>query len=275
MYYGELATDMAQILLGLRSIEYLWLLLAVITIYSRKIVATTRSRGHFEPHLQFTCAEAVQILLLISDLTTPFNPAWSQTYIATKFWLKTQFYGILSHIFTAHAQKRPEYYFRYIKSDHAIRSGRHARKHRRRKQTAVGGHVPVDGGGGGGEQQKVFRPADLVCFSFSIALTTRAGGGQKFLSLTDLVYFPFLLLAGGGASSARAASTDISEAHRPSVSFIIQLTDLVYFSFPLSWGAQGICGPQPCDWGAGAPPPRLRRLCPKTMSVKLWLKMQF
>ena len=126
MYYGELVIDMAQISLGLRSIEHLWLLLAVITIYSREIVATTRSRGHFEPHLQCACAEAIRILLPISDLITPFDPAWLKTYIATKFWLKTQFYGILSHIFTAHAQKRPEYYFRYqIWPRHSIR---HARK---------------------------------------------------------------------------------------------------------------------------------------------------
>ena len=84
MHYGELVADMGKILLGLRSIEHLGLLYAVITIYSREIVATTRSRGHFEPHLQFTCAEAVRILLPISDLTTPFDPAWSKTYMSVQ-----------------------------------------------------------------------------------------------------------------------------------------------------------------------------------------------
>ena len=32
-----------------------------------------------------------RILLPVSDMTSPFDPAWSRTYIATKFWLKTQF----------------------------------------------------------------------------------------------------------------------------------------------------------------------------------------
>ena len=67
-----------------------------------------------------------RILLPVSDLTTPFDPAWSKTYIATKLWLKRNFRGTLSHIFTAHAQKRSEYYFRYqIWPRHSIR---HARK---------------------------------------------------------------------------------------------------------------------------------------------------
>ena len=86
MYYGELVTDMAQKSSGLRSIEHLWLLLAVITIYSREIVATTRSRGH----------------------------------VVTKFWLKRNFMGFWAILFLR--MKRPEYYFRYqIWPHHSIR----------------------------------------------------------------------------------------------------------------------------------------------------------
>ena len=85
-----------------------------------------RLLGDFEPHFHCACAELARILLPVSDLTTPFNPAWSKTYIVTKFWLKTQFKWDFEPCFTAHAQKRPEYYFRYqIWPRHSIR---HARK---------------------------------------------------------------------------------------------------------------------------------------------------
>ena len=63
-----------------------------------------------------------RILLPVSDLTTPFDPAWSKTYIVTKFWLKHNFSGILSHVLLR-MRRNGQNTTSGIKSDHAIRSG--------------------------------------------------------------------------------------------------------------------------------------------------------
>ena len=75
----------------------------------------------FLPHCSCVyCAELVIDLAKISLGLHLIEHLWLLLAI------KRDFYGILSHIFTAHAQKRPEYYFRcQIWPRHSIR---HARK---------------------------------------------------------------------------------------------------------------------------------------------------
>ena len=67
-------------------------------------------KRHFEGTLRHValCMRRRGIILLpVSDLTTTSAPAWSKTYAATEFWLKTQFYGLFEPFFTAHSLKRP------------------------------------------------------------------------------------------------------------------------------------------------------------------------
>ena len=81
-----------------------------------------RLLGDFEPYFHCACAETDRILLPVSNLTTPFDPAWSKTYIVTKFWLKRNFSGILSHVLLR-MRRNGQNTTSGIQSDHAIRSG--------------------------------------------------------------------------------------------------------------------------------------------------------
>ena len=81
-----------------------------------------RLLGDFEPYFHCACAETDRILLPVSNLTTPFDPAWSKTYIVTKLWLKRNFSGILSHVLLR-MRRSGQNTTSGFRSDHAIRSG--------------------------------------------------------------------------------------------------------------------------------------------------------
>ena len=63
----------------------------VENLYSHEILAENAILGDFEPYFYCACAETVIILLPVSNLTTPFDPACPKTYMFKKFWLKTRF----------------------------------------------------------------------------------------------------------------------------------------------------------------------------------------
>ena len=63
----------------------------VENLYSHEILAKNAILGDFEPYFYCACAETVIILLPVSNLTTPFDPACPKTYMFKKSWLKTRF----------------------------------------------------------------------------------------------------------------------------------------------------------------------------------------
>ena len=68
----------------------------VENLYSHEIVAKNAILGDFEPYFYCACAETARILLPVSNLTMPFDPACQKTYIYAKSWLKTRFCGYCS-----------------------------------------------------------------------------------------------------------------------------------------------------------------------------------